>query len=152
MKESTFKTIIENVPLVSIDLCLVNRGRILLGNRNNDPLKHQWFTPGGRIFKNEPWQISLARIAKSELDINVKIERFRSMGIWDHFYSNNAIDDNVSTHYVNLPHYAIYDEKPDVKSDNQHNKLDWFSLEEVYENDAFHKYIRIYAKWLIKLE
>ena len=152
MKETTFKTIIENVPLVSIDLCLLHKDRILLGNRNNNPLKHQWFTPGGRILKNEPWQISLARIAKSELDINIQTERFKSMGIYDHFYSNNATDEKMSTHYVNLPHYAIFNEKPDVKSDNQHNKLEWFFLEEVSENDAFHKYIRIYAKWLMKLE
>ena len=46
----TFKTVIGNAPLVSIDFCLVCEGQILLGKRNNEPLKGEWFTPGGRIY------------------------------------------------------------------------------------------------------
>ena len=63
----TFKTVIENTPLVSIDLCLVCDDQLLLGKRNNDPLKGEWFTPGGRIHKNETWQHALLRIVKAEL-------------------------------------------------------------------------------------
>ncbi|MDC0088706.1 hypothetical protein OAI12_01675 [Porticoccaceae bacterium] len=51
----TFRSVIENTPLVSIDLCLVCDGQLLLGKRNNDPLKGEWFTPGGRIRKNKTW-------------------------------------------------------------------------------------------------
>ena len=43
----TFKTVIENTPLVSIDLCLVCNNQLLLGKRTNEPLKGEWFTPGG---------------------------------------------------------------------------------------------------------
>ena len=50
----TFRTVIENAPLISIDLYLIFEGQILLGKRNNEPLKDEWFTPGGRIHKNEP--------------------------------------------------------------------------------------------------
>ena len=42
-----FKTVIENAPLGSIDLCLLCDGQILLCKRNNEPLKGEWFTPGG---------------------------------------------------------------------------------------------------------
>ena len=64
-----FKTVIENAPLVSIDLCLLCDGQILLGKRTNEPLKGKWFTPGGRIHKNETWQHELLRIVKSELGL-----------------------------------------------------------------------------------
>jgi len=60
----TFKKVIENTPLVSIDLCLVCDGQVLLGKRTNEPLKVEWFTPGGRIHKNETWQDALLRIAE----------------------------------------------------------------------------------------
>ena len=54
---ATFKIIIENTPLVSIDLCLICGGQILLGRRNNEPLKGVWFTPGGRVLKTRHGKI-----------------------------------------------------------------------------------------------
>ena len=65
----TFKSVIENTPLVSIDLCLFCNGQILLGKRSNEPLKGKWFTPGGRIHKNETWQDALLRIVEVELGL-----------------------------------------------------------------------------------
>ena len=94
----TFKTVIENTPLVSIDLCLVCDGQVLLGKRNNDPLKGEWFTPGGRIRKNETWQDALLRIAEAELGLSgIAVEDCDLMGMWDHFYNNSALDENTST-------------------------------------------------------
>jgi colanic acid biosynthesis protein WcaH len=61
----TFKSIVENAPLVSIDISLAYKGKILLGRRNNQPLKGEWFIPGGRIFKNEPWQECIRRVVGS---------------------------------------------------------------------------------------
>jgi colanic acid biosynthesis protein WcaH len=81
----TFKTVIENTPLVSIDHCLVCDGLLLLGKRTNDPLKGEWFTPGGRIHKNETWQPALLRIVKAEVGLcDTAVESFSLMGIWDH--------------------------------------------------------------------
>ena len=109
----TFKTVIESTPLASIDLRLVCDGQLLLGKRTNDPLKGEWFTPGGRIHKNETWQNALLRIAEAELGLSdIAVESFSLMGVWDHFYSNSALDQNTSTHNVNLPHYSEFTAKP----------------------------------------
>lgn len=149
----SFKAILKNAPLVSIDLCLVCDGQILLGKRKNEPLKGEWFTPGGRILKNEMWQSALLRVASSELGLDMKTtDCFSLMGVWDHFYANSAVDEEISTHYVNLPHYLRLDSKPDLKPDYQHNMLKWFGLNEVAENHSFHKYIRTYASWLNKMD
>ena len=146
----TFKTVIENTPLVSIDLCLVCNGQILLGKRRNDPLKGRWFTPGGRIHKNETWQDALLRISEAELGlICIAVEDFSLMGMWDHFYSNSAVDQNTSTHYVNLPHYAEWQTKPDITLDGQHSECKWFDLAVVSSDEKFHLYIRNYASWLL---
>lgn len=147
----TFKTIIENTPLVSIDLCLVCDGQVLLGKRANEPLKGEWFTPGGRIYKNETWQRALLRIITTELGLSdISVEEFVLMGVWDHFYSNSAVDQEVSTHYVNLPHYASISVKPSIKLDKQHDDLKWFGLEEVLNSECFHEYLRSYVSWLIE--
>ena len=147
----TFSTIVKNAPLISLDLCLVCEGKILLCERENEPLKGQWFTPGGRIYKNETWQSALLRIAQTELGLrNNKIEDFALMGIWDHFYSNSIIAESTSTHYVNLPHFACFKTMPLIALDDQHAEFDWFELELVSNSKVFHPYMQNYAKWLTR--
>ncbi|WP_370701703.1 NUDIX domain-containing protein [Thauera phenylacetica] len=42
---------------------------LLLGLRNNSPAKGWWFTPGGRIRKNEPLYDAQCRVAKDEIGL-----------------------------------------------------------------------------------
>lgn len=152
LNSASFRAVIENTPLVSIDLCIICDGHILLGLRSNEPLKGVWFTPGARIFKNETWVDCLKRIAQSELGLVIEGPgQFRLMGVWDHFYSNSAFSENVSTHYVNLPHYMFIKHRPDMELDSQHDKMDWFDLGDVANNDDFHQYIRNYAIHLLEV-
>jgi colanic acid biosynthesis protein WcaH len=146
----TFKAVIENTPLVSIDLCLICNGQILLGKRSNEPLKGRWFTPGGRIHKNETWQDALLRIAEAELGLSgIAVEGFSLMGMWDHFYSNSALDQNTSTHYVNLPHYAEFQSRPEIILDDQHGEFEWFDLSVVAYDEKFNPYMRNYGSWFL---
>ena len=146
---NTFEVIIENAPLVSIDLCFVCNGKILLVNRCNEPLKGQWFTPGGRIFKNESWQAALKRIALTELGLpSVKLANFELMGVWDHFYPNSVCNEKITTHYVNLPHFIKLESIPKIRLDHQHNGLRWFDLDTVAKGEGFHEYIKNYAVYL----
>ena len=146
----TFKAVIKNTPLVSIDLCLICDDKLLLGKRNNHPLKGQWFTPGGRIYKNETWQHALLRIVKAELGLcDIGVEDFALMGIWDHFYKNSALDQNTSTHYVNLPHYVWFQSEPEITLDNQHCEFRWFDLAVVSSDKKFDLYMRKYATRLL---
>ena len=146
----TFKAVIENTPLVSIDLCLVCDEQILLGKRTNEPLKRRWFTPGGRIYKNESWQAALQRIALGELGLPPDAcAHFELMGVWDHFYSNSGPNESISTHYVNLPHFARFSSKPAISGDDQHDNWDWFDLDRVVGDKGFHQYVRDYAGYLI---
>jgi colanic acid biosynthesis protein WcaH len=147
-----FKTIVENTPLVSIDICLVHANKILLGKRKNEPLKEQWFTPGGRILKNESWQDCLKRVAYLELGYKINdIRDFNLMGVWNHFYTNSSVDKKISTHYVNLPHYCLLKEQPIVIPDEQHESLAWFDLEDIEDNKIYNKYMQSYASWLINM-
>ena len=149
LDKNLFKIIVENTPLVSLDLCLIFDGKILLGQRNNEPLKGSWFTPGGRILKNESLHNCLCRVALTELGLRIDDRlTFELMGAWDHFYPNSAVDKNISTHYVNLPYYAYFDTKPKISVDDQHAVLKWFDLKEVINSDQFHTYTINYAYWL----
>jgi colanic acid biosynthesis protein WcaH len=119
--------------------------------RNNEPLKGQWFTPGGRIHKNESWQAALKRITLSELGLpDEDLGDFELMGVWDHFYSNSAFDEGMSTHYVNLPHFCRLEFRPVILGDSQHDYFEWFDIDTVSNDESFHKYVRNYATYLKK--
>ena len=152
LDRETFKTVVASTPLVSIDLCLVCDGDTLLGLRQNEPLKGQWFTPGGRILKNERWQNALERIAKTELGLPLTHADCQLMGVWDHVYENSAVGASVSTHYVNLPHVCFLKERPVLTVDAQHGQLKWHPLEQVVNDDAYHEYMKLYASKVLELE
>lgn len=125
------------------------QGKLLLGLRNNEPLKGKWFTPGGRIAKNERWQDGLKRIAMSELGIKIAAEDCQLMGVWDHFYRNSAVSAEVSTHYVNLPHLCFFNTPPELKPDQQHSTLEWHDLPAVSIDSNYHSYMNLYAEWVL---
>jgi colanic acid biosynthesis protein WcaH len=101
-----FERAVGALPLVSVDWVLLNpAGQLLLGQRRNAPARYWWFTPGGRVRKNEPLNLCLQRVAFDELSLKAgDLHGAKLMGVWDHFYDESAISTQVSTHYVNLPH------------------------------------------------
>ena len=80
----------------------------------------------------------------------IAVEGFYLMGMWDHFYNNSALDQNTSTHYVNLPHYEEFKPRPQITLDDQHGEFKWFDLSVVAKDEKFHPYMRNYASWLVK--
>ena len=105
MPASEFTTAVDALPLVSIHLCIFCDSLLLLGKRNNRPAKELFFSPGGRIRKNERWDSAFNRISKDEVGlVGGSLPEKTLMGVWDHFYTNSAFSEHVSTHYVNLPY------------------------------------------------
>ena len=48
-----FRDVLNSAPLISIDILVKNKGKVLLGKRINNPAKGFFFSTGGRIFKND---------------------------------------------------------------------------------------------------
>jgi colanic acid biosynthesis protein WcaH len=151
-----FDLAVEALPLVSVDLCVVCEGKLLLGKRNNRPAQGWWFTPGGRIRKGEAWDAALQRIADEELGLTpFSAAQASLMGVWDHFYKDSAFSEQLSTHYVNLPHYCVL--RPEQVVDlalpsgetEQHSEWCWLPLERAANDVDVHSYVRVYAQWLL---
>ena len=149
LPDKVFSKIIEHAPLISIDLCIVHQGKILLGKRNNPPTRNFYFAPGGRIYKNEPWKDAMHRIAKDELGLDIQVCDCQLMGIWDHFYEDSIIDDDISTHYVNMPYYFEVSTVPNFSLDSQHSELSRFELYSCQSNDMIHPYTQNYIQWIL---
>ena len=153
--KSNFINAIHALPLISIELCIVCNGLLLVGKRNNKPAKGFLFTPGGRIRKNESLGSAFSRIAKDEVGLsNFLISENTLMGAWDHFYKDSVYSDDISTHYVNLPflckiHIDMKEKLilPQGKNE-QHRNWAWLDLKTACKSKIVHKYVREYANWI----
>jgi len=136
--------------LVSVDLIVRNEsGEVLLGMRMNEPAKGSWFVPGGKIFKNEKIEEALERVLERELGLGHRVEEMRFLGVYQHFYETNfAEEEGLSTHYVVLAHVVDLPEGEELRIDDQHEELKWFSLDEMEGAPEVHEYTRAYVSAL----
>ena len=143
LDDTTFKTIIDSAPLISIDILLKKDNKFLLGRRVNKPAQGYFFSTGGRINKNESIDNAMARVALNELNIELKyIPKF--IGVFEHFY-DDSIYKNVSTHYVDIAYEYEVKEIPDLPTE-QHSEYKWFTIDELLESKQVHKYTKDYFR------
>lgn len=152
LPDKEFAKAVNALPLVSVDLVLVNTaGQMLLGLRRNAPARHCWFTPGGRVRKNEPYEACLLRVAMAELGLQeLDVQGAQLMGVWDHFYEDSAYSPEVSTHYVNLPHVLQLKQPLGMEAlpNDQHSCWRWQDIKDTAIAEDVHPYVRVYAQWL----
>jgi colanic acid biosynthesis protein WcaH len=148
--EAAFTAACAALPLVSIDWVIYTpAGKMLLGLRNNAPARGYWFTPGGRIRKDELHRIAMQRIAADELGLSpANIAHAFAMGVWDHFYPDSAFASAVSTHYVNLPYALQVDAEFEPCGDAQHAQWRWVDVAQAQEDLSIHHHARSYVQWV----
>lgn len=139
-----FKILVDIAPLISIDFIVKNsEDNILLGKRVNKPAKDYYFTIGGRVFKNETLENAKERILKEEIDLNIKDFSPRFIGVFEHFYKDSFVYDNISTHYVNLAYEINISYMQDLPK-KQHSDYIWLSSNELLNSNKVHKYVKDY--------
>lgn len=154
LEPSLFTAACSALPLVSIDLYVTRPSdhgqELLLGLRNNRPAQGWWFTPGGRIRKNESIASAMQRIAQDELGLDkAKLDHAKLLGAWDHFYPESAFDERVSTHYVNLPYWLALDSSSAQNNpwptgkEAQHSAWRWVLLQEANHDDTLHINVKL---------
>ena len=144
LDSKTFKTVINSTPLISIDLLVKKDNKILLGKRINKPAQGYLFSIGGRVYKNESIQQATARIAKTELNIELKLTP-KFIGVYEHFYDDGIYKD-ISTHYINLAYEVDINNEMLNLPTEQHNEYQWLSIDELLSSKQVHKHIKDYFK------
>ena len=146
LSKSIFNTIIENTPLVAIDLIIKNQsGNILLGRRVNEPAKNYLFVPGGRIYKNETFATAFERITYNELGTKFLLSNANYHGHYEHFYDKSVDNENISTHYIVLA-YELFVTNLASLPFRQHKEYFWVSIHDIIKNGEVHKYTQNYFK------
>ena len=147
LSDEDFRFLVRNAPLASVDICVLANEKLLLGKRNREPLKGEWFTPGGCVRKGERWQDAAARIAQSELGMQINPTKLVTMGSWDQFYDHSVCGEEVSTHYVNRAHALFLTDYPVISLDEQHSEFRWVPLREIGNGPEFSLYLKQYVNW-----
>ena len=143
LDDTTFKIVVDSAPLISIDILLRKGDKVLLGKRINKPAQGYFFSTGGRINKGETINKATTRIAKDELNIELKLMP-EFIGVFEHFYDDSMYED-VSTHYVNLAYEYEVEEIPNLPTE-QHNEYQWFTIDELLKSEYVHKYVKDYFR------
>lgn len=58
-----------------VELVIDFGGKALLVRRKEEPLKGQWFVPGGRVYKTEPVEKAAVRVAMQETGLRCRVMR-----------------------------------------------------------------------------
>jgi colanic acid biosynthesis protein WcaH len=148
--DKQFLQIIDNTPLVSIDLIIEDsQGKVLLGKRTNRPAQDYWFVPGGRIRKNETIAEAIIRISSTELGKELSINDLQLIGNYDHIYEDNYLgEDGVNTHYVVLAYRLkqprLIEVSMDKIRDDQHSEIRYWTREALLKADEVHPNTKAY--------
>lgn len=142
-----FLEVVARAPLVSIDLIVRDGdGRVLLGLRRNAPARGWWFVPGGAIRKNESLDIAFRRISRNELGRELRRGDSALLGIYEHFYAENADDrPGFGTHYVVLAH-SLRLEEPLTPPADQHSVYRWLGPAELLDTVDVHDNTKAYFR------
>ena len=134
-----WKVIMDNVPIVSVDLIVKRDGGVLLGLRENEPAKGEWFVPGGTVLKNERLVEAVQRVSRTELGCGVEI--IDRLGVYEHFYETSEVETVESKHYI-ANAFVVEPVDEVAVSDDQHTEIRTF--EPPFED--LHPYVERYLE------
>lgn len=148
--KNRYYQIIKDTQLISVDLiikCHIKGVcRYLFGRRINKPAQNFLFVPGSRICKNETIVQGLHRVVKDELGLESPF-LYKNLGVFEHIYNDNFVDDSFGTHYVVFT-YEIEIDSPDqiisTQFYQQHQEIVWLTTNEILTRSDVHEYCKYY--------
>src|SRR3989338_1307261 len=85
-----YKKFVGLMPICCVDLVFWSQGKVYLFKRAYAPAKNKWWIIGGRILKGEKLKAAVARKAKEEVGVEIKIKKF--IGVYEAFFGTSRFD------------------------------------------------------------
>lgn len=139
LSDKDFAMVLSAMPVVCVDGVVVNdAGEYLLVRRKNEPLKGEFWVPGGRVMKNERLEDAVARKMREEIGVDVDI--LGSMGFFEAFFERSRQEVAGGVHMISLV-YRVRPRSLEIRLDDQSAEWGWFNeLPELFRQ---YKYLRM---------
>ena len=123
-----YREAMQELPLVTVDIIFFNPGKTktLLGKRTNEPYTGDWYSFGGRLYKNEEFVDAAVRIAKKETGISLSSSELTFVGVLNEI-SDTSRFEGINYHAVDV-YFGCTIEEQAVVLDDQHSEAKWFDV------------------------
>lgn len=139
--EDLYSQIHSLLPIACIDLAIVRTGAVLLVKRKKEPLKDNWFIPGGRLHHGEFIPDAIERIAKEEVGLTVS--RAASFLTFENLvFDTDPFGHGCGTHTLSLAFVtkATIEDEPLRLDTTQHDEARWYKPDAIIQS-GFHHYL-----------
>ena len=112
IKEEIYSEIVKSIPIVCVDAIIKKDNQFLVIQRKENPLKGEWWVPGGRVHLGEELVVALMRKLSEELSINIK-SSYKLVGIYEDFYNSSSFGEHLY-HTISFVYEFNIDEMNDL--------------------------------------
>jgi colanic acid biosynthesis protein WcaH len=120
-----YRKFLSTMPIVCVDCLVMNdRGEYLLVKRRNEPLKDEFWVPGGRLHKNERLADAVHRKMREE--IGVEVEIVDQLGYFEEFFERTAEGAEGGAHSICFL-FLVRAKSDDIRLDEQSSEWGWFA-------------------------
>ena len=130
--QKKYNKILKRIPIICVDLLIINDGKCLLLKRDNEPAKGQYWFPGGRINKLE--SIKDAALRKAKEETNLDCEFIKMVTLEETIFLKNE-NMNTDVHTVNICCQLVTATIVPLQIDKYHKDYKWVNQ----QNDSYHK-------------
>ncbi|MDE3198888.1 MAG: NUDIX hydrolase [Acidobacteriota bacterium] len=113
-------------PIPGVGALIVEKGRILLVERGQEPLKGYWSLPGGAVETGERLEEALRREVREETGLEVEI--VTPIGIFERIMHD--VEGRVEYHYI-LMDYLCRPAGGEVCAADDASRCEWFGPEQI---------------------
>lgn len=142
-----YRQTMEDSPIVTVDILFldIDKKQLLLGLRENEPYKGEFYSFGSRMYKNEDFMQAAIRIAKEEIGVSLHPSALTYVGAINEI-NEISIFEGVNYHAVDIYYYCVID-STSIMLDQQHSETKWFDL----DDDSIHPNVRTRIEGLKKI-
>ena len=130
IKSELYKEILENMPIPTIDVLIFNNSleKTLLFLRENQPIKGEYYSIGGRLEKGESLLDGAINNFLDETGIKINEKNLYPIGTINEIFEETPFGKNGGIHSVNYFFAIKVNGDLRIKLDNQHSEHKWFSV------------------------
>lgn len=123
LSHEDYRKFLTTMPIVCVDCLVVNKkGEYLLVRRRHEPLKGEYWVPGGRLYKNERLVDAVHRKMREEIGVDVEI--IENLGFLEEFFEKSEQDAAGGVHSISIL-YLVRPLSFDIKLDDQSTEWIW---------------------------